>query len=601
MGIVVQKFGGTSVESAEKIRRAARRAIAAKEAGHHVAVVVSARGQTTDELIELAREVHPSPPARELDMLMATGEQVSIALLAMAIHSLGHEAISLTGGQVGIRTDSIHGKARIQDIRTDRMRQAFEQGKIAIVAGFQGIDQEENITTLGRGGSDTTAVAIAAALGADTCEIYTDVTGVFTTDPRMVASARKIEQISYDEMLELASVGAGVMHSRSIEFAKKFGTIIHVRHAGKDEPGTLIRPEDPTMMHVVVRGAALSRNEARITLTGVPDVPGIVHRIFSRIAQEFIVVDMIVQDVASHGRTMVSFTVLEDELARTVQLARAVAQEIGAQNVHASADVAKVSVVGLGMRTHSGVAHRMFGALAAAGINIRMISTSDIKISVLVDREQAPLALQLVHAEFHLDEPLAELVESVPGPRRRDAIDPSAASERVRAVATTLPTITEEILVTDVDLADNQARITLREVPDEPGVAHRIFSRIAEAGVPVDLIVQNVGADARTHLSFTSLRGDSDKAIAAARSVMDELGGGTVDADRSMSKISVRGVGMRTHTGVAVRMFQTLAEQKVNVQLISTSELHITVVVDGASGTRAAETLRQAFGISPRS
>ena len=302
MGLVVQKFGGTSVANAEKIRAAAERAIETKEAGHHVVVVVSARGHRTDELIELANEIHPSPPARELDMLMSTGEQESIALLAMAIHAQGHEAYSLTGGQMGIVTDSFHGKARIREISTTRINQILAEGKIAIVAGFQGIDLEQNITTLGRGGSDTTAVAIAAALGADVCEIYTDVEGVYTTDPRLVPDARKIDQISYDEMLELASVGAGVMHSRSIEFAKKFGVIIHVRHSGRNTEGTLIRPEHPSMEHVVVRGAALQRAEVRVTLEGVPDVPGVVYKIFSRIAAAHIVVDMIVQNASIDGR-----------------------------------------------------------------------------------------------------------------------------------------------------------------------------------------------------------------------------------------------------------------------------------------------------------
>lgn len=595
MGLVVQKFGGTSVATADKILAAAKRAIDAKLAGHHVAVIVSARGHTTDELIALAMELHPNPPARELDMLVATGEQVSIALLAMAIHSLGHDAMSLTGGQMGIVTDSIHGKARIREIATERIRQVFQENKIAIVAGFQGIDADQNITTLGRGGSDTTAVAIAAAVKADVCEIYTDVSGVFTTDPRLVPTARKMDQISYDEMLELASVGAGVMHSRSIEFAKKYGVVIHVRHSGTTELGTLIRPEDPTMEHVVVRGAALARDEARVTLLGVPDVPGIVHKIFAHIASEHIVVDMIVQNIARDGRTEVSFTVAESDLRRTLELARQVAAEIGAAGVDHSTGVSKVSVVGLGMRTHTGVADRMFLALSRAGVNIVMITTSEIKISVLVDRDRGADALAAVHKEYELDKPLPEHKADVPYKQKSEfLVSVETSAERLRSIAQSLPTM-EDILVSDVRIDEKQGRVTLYGVPDRPGVAYKIFSKIAAAGVAVDMIVQNIGTDNATHLSFTVLRSDLEKGVAAARAVMNELGGGQVASDSDMAKISVRGVGMRSHSGVAVKMFRALAEKNVNVQLINTSELQISIVVDSASGPVAHAALRQAF------
>lgn len=597
MGIVVQKFGGTSVATAEKILRAADRAVAAKRSGQHVAVVVSARGHTTDDLIAMAREIHPNPPARELDMLMATGEQESIALLAMAIHALGEQAVSLTGGQMGIVTDSVHGKARIQEISTRRIRQLFDENAIAIVAGFQGIDQEQNITTLGRGGSDTTAVAIAAALEADVCEIYTDVDGVFTTDPRIVPQARKIDQISYDEMLELASVGAGVMHSRSIEFAKKFGVVIHVRNSGNELPGTVIRPESPAMMHVVVRGAALSKSEARVTLHGVPDVPGIVHRLFSRIADVHIVVDMIVQNVGRGGRTEVSFTVAETDLAETLKLVEAAARDVGAQGFDHSTGVAKVSIVGMGMRTHTGVADRMFHALSRQGINILMITTSEIKISVLIERSNAEKALRAVHEEFELHAPLPEHMEGAPY-RLKDEplIGASGSEERLRAIARSLPTM-EDILVSDVETNDREGRITLYGVPDRPGVAFRIFAEVARARIAVDMIVQNVGADGTTHLSFTVLQSDLAAARSVARAVMAELGGGEVEAEADMAKISVRGVGMRSHTGVAARMFHALAEQGINIQLINTSELHVTTIVDRANGPRAAQALNAAFGL----
>jgi aspartate kinase len=598
VGIVVQKFGGTSVATAEKILAAARRAIEAKRQGHHVAVVVSARGHTTDQLIALAQEIHPNPPARELDMLMATGEQESIALLAMAIHALGDEAVSLTGGQMGIVTDSVHGKARIQEISTRRIRQLFDENKVAIVAGFQGIDQEQNITTLGRGGSDTTAVAIAAALEADVCEIYTDVDGVFTTDPRVVPGARKIDQISYDEMLELASVGAGVMHSRSIEFAKKYGVVIHVRNSSSSAAGTIIRPEAPAMGHVVVRGAALAKYEARITLHGVPDVPGVVHQLFSRIAAANVVVDMIVQNVGREGRTEVSFTVADFDLPQTLSLVEQAAADIGARGVDCSTDVAKVSIVGMGMRTHTGVADRMFQALARRNINILMITTSEIKISVLVEKSRGEEALLAIHDEFELHAPLPEYMEGVPFRlKEKTLVELSASEERLRSIARNLPAM-EDILVSDIDSNDRQGRVTLYRVPDRPGVAYRIFSEIAKAHIGVDMIVQNVGTDGATHLSFTVLRTDLAVAGAVARRVMDELGGGEVEAESNMVKISVRGVGMRSHTGVASRMFRALANQQINIQLINTSELHITTVVDRHSGPKAVRALDDAFGFA---
>ncbi|HEX8202336.1 MAG TPA: aspartate kinase, partial [Isosphaeraceae bacterium] len=334
MPLLVQKFGGTSVADADKILAAARRAIRAHQRGERVLVVVSARGHTTDELIELAKEISERPPAREMDMLLSTGEQVSVALMAMAIEALGVPAISFTGAQIGLVTDSFHTRARIRNISTQRMGQALDEGKIVIVAGFQGVDEHYNITTLGRGGSDTTAVALAAVLGADACEIYTDVDGVYTTDPRIAPEARKIDRISYDEMLELASLGAGVMHSRSIEFAKKYDVPIHVRSSFSDAPGTwIVGEEDAHRLGSDVTGAALAKDEARITVRGVPDRPGVVHTLFRRIAEAHLVVDMIVQNVATAGTTEVSFTVAAADLAETLRVAEAAADAMGATEV----------------------------------------------------------------------------------------------------------------------------------------------------------------------------------------------------------------------------------------------------------------------------
>ena len=591
MPLLVQKFGGTSVADSDKILAAARRAIRAHQQGARVLVVVSARGHTTDELIGLAREIHEHPPAREMDMLLSTGEQVSVALMAMAIQALGVPAISFTGAQIGIVTDSFHTKARIRNISTERMLQALDSGKVVIVAGFQGVDEHYNITTLGRGGSDTTAVALAAVLGADACEIYTDVDGVYTTDPRVVPEARKIDRISYDEMLELASLGAGVMHSRSIEFAKKYGVPIHVRSSFSDAPGTWIVGEgDARRLGATVTGAALAKDEARITVLGVPDHPGVVHTLFRRISGAHIVVDMIVQNLAQAGTTEVSFTVDADDLEETLLAAREAAEAVGASGVNHQAGVAKVSVVGLGMRTHTGVATQMFEALAAAGINIQMITTSEIKISVLVDRAAGAPALRAVHKAFELDRHAADL----PGdfaPRLappRPAPATAAAGENGGP-----PPGMEDLVVSGVELDDQQAAVTLFNVPDQPGYAARVFRTIADAGILVDMIVQNVSTAGTTHLSFTVPRADAHKAAAAAKAI----GPGDVSVEPAVAKLAVLGVGMRTHTGVATRMFGALADRGINIALINTSEVRINVATDVARGREGLDCLRATFAL----
>ncbi|HEY5316291.1 MAG TPA: aspartate kinase, partial [Pirellulales bacterium] len=357
MPLIVQKFGGTSVADCSKILAAARKAIRAQQEGSQVVMVVSAMGHSTDVLVDLANQITDQPPAREMDMLLSTGEQVSVALMAMAIESLGSQAVSMTGAQIGIKTDSTHTKARIHSISTDTIRRALAAGKIVIAAGFQGIDEDYNITTLGRGGSDTTAVALAAVLGADACEIYTDVDGVYTTDPRILPEARMVKQVSYDEMLELASVGAGVMHSRSIEFAKKFSVPIHVRNSFADIRGSMItaNPEAPEL---AVSGATLVKSEARVTILGVPDNPGTSLAIFSKIAAKNISVDMIVQNVGADNKADISFTVLKDDLKATLRAVKEAADELGAEGVSHDDNVSKVSVVGLGMATQTGVAQK---------------------------------------------------------------------------------------------------------------------------------------------------------------------------------------------------------------------------------------------------
>jgi aspartate kinase len=401
-GIIVQKYGGTSVADVDRIKSVARRVVKTRRAGYDIVVVVSALGDTTDNLIELARKITEEPSERELDMLVSTGEQVSCALLAMAIHELGEDAISFTGAQVGIITDSAYTKARIKDINAKRIFASLKEKKIVIVAGFQGVNMNQDITTLGRGGSNLTAVALAKVLKAESCEMNTDVEGVFTSDPRIVKDARKLDRISYEEMFELASSGAQVLQARSIEFAMKFGVPIHVRSSFSDKMGTIISREVRAMEDIVVSGVAIAKNEAKVTICDVPDKPGIAAKIFKDIAREDINVDMIVQNVSRTGATDVSFTVPASDLGRTIKAARGISDKIKAGEITFDKEIAKVSIVGIGMKSHSGVAAKMFEALAEKGINIEMISTSEIKISCVVGKSRGEDAVRAIHAKFGL-------------------------------------------------------------------------------------------------------------------------------------------------------------------------------------------------------
>ena len=403
MSLIVQKYGGTSVGSIDKIRDVAKRVIEYYREGHEMVVVLSAMAGQTDELIQLAQTMTDEPDARELDVLMSTGEQVSVALFAMAIKSMGYDARSLLGFQVGIHTDRLYGKARIHEIETDRILKELERNRIVTVAGFQGLDEHDNITTLGRGGSDTTAVALAAALKADVCEIFTDVEGVFTTDPNVCPKARKMDFISYEEMLEMASMGAKVLEIRSVEFAKKFNVPIHVRSTFTNERGTMVVAETKDMEKVMVSGVAYNKNEARITIKKVPDRPGIAALIFEPITKSGIVVDMIVQNTSEEGLTDLTFTVPKPDFHKTMKLVSDVAQSIGSEKVIGDEDIAKISIVGVGMRTHAGVAQRMFQTLANENINIMMISTSEIKVSCVIEEKYTELAVRELHKEFGLE------------------------------------------------------------------------------------------------------------------------------------------------------------------------------------------------------
>jgi aspartate kinase len=587
MSLIVQKFGGSSVANSEKIMAAARKAVRAQQQGHQVVMVVSAMGKNTDGLIALAKEITDQPPAREMDMLLSTGEQVSVALMAMAIHALGGEAVSLTGAQIGIKTDSSHTKARIQSISSERMRKHLDAGAVVIAAGFQGVDEDFNITTLGRGGSDTTAVALAACLRADMCDIYTDVDGVFTTDPRIVPSARMMDRVSHDEMLELASLGAGVMHSRSIEFGKKFGVPIRVLNSASfaDEQGTIIGTHSESSDRAV-SGCALTKNEARISIAGIPDKPGTMNRIFSRLASVNVAVDMIVQNVGAGGKADIAFTVLETDLAVALKSAQEAAKELGGEVTH-DANLSKVSVVGLGMATQTGVADRMFRALADAQVNIQAITTSQIKISCLVERSQGMAALRAVHDEFELEKP--------PGSRSNfgNGVKTGAGSSPIDIVARLQRM--EDLTIDDIRLDQTQGRVTISRLPDRPGIAAVLFEAVAAEGILVDMIVQGAGHDGIASLSFTVPRADVERAVKVAAEAIGGEDIGPVTSDPSIAILSVFGIGIRTHVGVGSRMFKALSEAGINVEMISTSEVRVNVVVDAPQGEAGLKAMRDAF------
>jgi aspartate kinase len=427
-GTVVMKFGGTSVADAERIKRAARRIVRARQQGQQVVAVLSARGKTTDELIASAEEVSTTPDPREMDMLLSTGERMSCALCAMAINDLGHRAISLTGSQAGIVTDTSHGRARIVDVRARRVLEGLEAGKIVIVAGFQGVSTAYDVTTLGRGGSDTSAVALTAAVGADLCEIYTDVEGVFTADPRIVPEARKLHAVSWEEMLELAAAGARVLMLRSVEYARNHGVLVHVRSSFSDEDGTWVREEDERMEQAIISGIAHDTSEAKVTMVAVPDHPGIAASVFRPLADEGVNVDMIVQNVAEKGRTDISFTLPKEDLRRARTVLEATARRVEARGIRTDEDIAKVSLVGAGMKSHPGVAADMFEALAGAGVNIDIISTSSIRLSCIVASADLERAVRAIHDRFRLSEEVLYREEH-----------PATATDQLRAIRASQP------------------------------------------------------------------------------------------------------------------------------------------------------------------
>jgi aspartate kinase len=599
VALIVQKFGGSSVANKDVMMRAARRAVAAKTQGHQVIVVVSARGDTTDELIDLSREVTDTAASREMDMLLATGEQISIALMALCINELGHAACSMTGIQAGIHTDTTHTKARIRRIETARLQKTLDAGNIVIVAGFQGQTDAGEITTLGRGGSDTTAVALASAMKheatgkyADTqCQIYTDVDGVFTTDPRIVPSARKVPTISYEELLELTSMGAGVMHSRSIEFASKFGVPFEVRNSFGDSAGTWVVPDTEWTRQTPVCGVAIVKEEARIRIAEVPDQPGVSQRIFGCLAERKIVIDMIAQSAGRAGKADIGFTLLKGDLPTALEILKPIASELKASITHVDS-VSKVSIVGTGMRTHTGVAASMFNTLAEADINIRLITTSEIKITVLVDRRDGVRALKAVHDAFGLH------VLKLPS----EQANPYAAASKATGHLATTPTASllemESIVVTDVSADTSQARITISDFPDVPGNCATIFSAIALAGVIVDMIVLSSDDNGVSELTFTVPRADLSRALEQTQLTFQKISPQSkAQADAEIAKVMIYGVGIRSQTDVVKTMFGALASKGINIDMISTSEICVSVVVHQKHADAAVKALREAFGL----
>jgi aspartate kinase len=504
-------------------------------------------------------------------------------LFAMALQQQGHRAVSLTGGQIGIRTDSSHTRARIRSISTEHVNRLLADGAIVIAAGFQGFDLDGNITTLGRGGSDTTAVALAAVLEADCCEIYTDVDGIYTTDPRVLPEASRLDSISHDEMLELASLGAGVMHSRSIEFAKKFGVPVVVRSSFAEGPGTAIVPAERAVPRPV-SGVALAKSEARLTLEGVPDQPGSSHALFARLAAAGIAVDMIIQNAGHGGTANISFTVPEDDLEAALAIAGKVANDLGAGNLSHNQHLAKVSVVGLGMATAEGVAGQMFAAISAAGVNVHMITTSEIKISVLVDRNDASRAVAAAHQAFGLEAADGHSANATPLPIAKS--DPLEVVRRLEGM--------EDLAIEGCQLDTSQALVSFLDLPDTPGVAADVFAEIAQAGLFVDMIVQSFPQAGLAEISFTVPAADRDRAIAVAQGIAATRGGRVTDVPH-VAKLSITGVGIRSHAGVADRLFAPLAEAGINIDLVSTSEVRVNVIVAAEAGERSLALLQTAF------
>jgi aspartate kinase len=598
VGIVVQKYGGSSVADAAGIKRVAQRVVATKEQGHDVVVAVSAMGDTTDELIDLANKVSPDATAhaREFDMLLTSGERQSMALLAMAINDvanergLAYEARSFTGSQAGLITDAQHGRAKILSITPERIQGALDDGAIAIVAGFQGVSKDtKDITTLGRGGTDTTAVALAVALKADVCEIYTDVDGVFTADPRIVPTARKLSVVAFEEMLELAASGAKVLHLRSVEFARRHSLPIHVRSSFSTLNGTVVKGsidavsphsdpqavEDAGMEAPIVAAIAYDRSQAKITVVNAPDEVGAAAKVFEIIAGVGINVDMVVQDSSAAGtdRTDITFTLPRDDAERAGKALELAHGDLGFERVNIEPRMGKVSLIGAGLRTQPKKIADFFSAIAQAGVNIQMISTSEVRISVVVGDDEVDHAVRAA-AERFSDVEVAKVSYGA---------DADGDTPEIVGVAHDR----------------GEAKITVAGVTDEPGEAARIFDTLADNGINIDMIVQNVSAEKtrRTDISFTLPRTDVKRARAALADIQGAVGFADPIADEQIGKLSIVGAGMRTHPGITARFFAALAAAGVLIRMVSTSEIRVSVLVSADDLDRAVRATHRAFGL----
>ncbi len=589
MALLVQKFGGTSVADVERIQAVARRIAASREQGHELVIVVSAMGHTTDELTGLARAISAQPPQRELDMLLATGEQVSIALLSMALHQLGVPAVSMTGTQAGIVTESAHGRARILEVRTERLRRLLDDGQVVVVAGFQGTSSgvagTPEITTLGRGGSDTSAVALAAALGADACEIYTDVPGVLTTDPRKVVDAQLMESVSCDEMLELASLGAAVLHPRAVEIARNYGVPLVVRSSWSDAPGTRLTSgsarangQEGLELGKPVDGADLVLQQAVLALTDVPDRPGVAAQLFEALGAAELNVDLIVQATQDGGSNDIAFTLAEADLERASQVCRQVLSAMGADAAVLSgeADMAKISISGAGILGRPGVAARLFDTLARLGINLRLIATSEVKVSCVVAGRAGPKALRATAEAFELqDRQLGH-----------HTVSDQLAAPAVRGVA----------------LDRDQIQVTVRHVPDQPGSAAAVCRTLAEAAISLDAIVQSerthtMGQQLSRDMSFVLKREDLSRAEEALAPLLLQWPEACVEEGSAIARVSAVGAGMPSTPGTAARMFRAIAEAGINIELIATSEIRTSCVVPDRDGVRALQAVHAAFAL----
>ncbi len=590
MALIVQKYGGTSVGTVERIQAVVKRVIHTVQAGNSVVMVVSAMGKSTDGLVKLASEISDSPSRREMDMLLATGEQVSMALVSMALQEAGQPAISLTGAQVGIITEANHTRARILNIETTRLKKHLQEGKVIVVAGFQGVSNTEDleITTLGRGGSDTSAVALAAALKADFCEIYTDVPGILTTDPRLVPEAQLMAEITSDEMLELASLGAKVLHPRAVEIAKNYGVPLVVRSSWTDEPGTWVKSPVPQPRSIEglelarpVDGVEFDLDQAKVALLRVPDRPGVASRLFGDIANNQLDVDLIIQSIHEGNSNDISFTVTKDSLNRAESVSSAILPALGMSESEESSvlvetAIAKVSISGAGMIGRPGVAAQMFSALADAGVNIQMISTSEVKVSCVVDAAMCEVAIATLQKQFELT---------------------------TAPVSPTKPTVLDDKPVRGVALDLKQARLAIRHVPDRPGMAAGIFKLLADNTISVDMIIQsqrcrNVNDTMTRDIAFTVAQMDAEAARKVLEGVQASMGFGEVVVDDSIAKVSIVGSGMIGHPGTAAKMFDALFKEGINIQMIATSEIKVSCLVADADAIKALKAVHEAFQLS---